>query len=474
VLLAVLYTGFYLANPATPASNPDPSCFRGWIGWGDQGFYYKSAHALWVGNLDPGAHWYPLGYAMLAVPFALLGSHPFFFVDLAALIAAYAGFIVFARRVDVSPPIATVLFLLTSCADTLIFKQWVIPWSTTPAAAVIWGLLAVSSSHLQGDRRPFLLGVLAGALPLLRPTDGIISGICLAWVAVADLRGRRLRRRDALLAAAGVAALVLPYLALHLAIYGPHPSQYMLNSRGIGFTAHNLLWRAYVLLIEPRQWFFAGQGLLRRMPWLLFGFAGALWGLRRGGAAALLAACLIAYGVLFLCYVDLLPTGLWRYLNIHYFKWMFPGFGLLALLLLGALFRRQRLAWAALAAVFLLSCIRVTPRPAGPQELANMVDIPGPAATEVNTTMQPQFVISDDLGTAQNVVMVRAFPFPSGNGVRVIGLRRDFLGSVGWGPGPGPDISAAAGPQRRWAEQIGFGYPCWLPPGNCKKSAASP
>jgi len=473
-LLAVLYVGFYLANPATPGNRFDPCCITGWIGWGDQGLYYKSAIALAAGNLDPALHWYPLGYALLAAPFAFLGNHPFFPVDLVGLIAAYAAFILFAHRIGISSTIAALIFLLTSCADTLVFEQWAIPWNTTPAAAVIWGLLAVGAGHLQGDRRPFLLGLLAGALPLLRPTDGIVGGICLAWCAVADLAERRLRWRDVLLAAAGIAVPVLPYLALHLAIYGPHPSQYVLNSRAVGFTMHNLVWRAFVLLIEPRQWFFSGQGLIRRMYWLLFGFAGALWALRRGGAAALLAACLIAYGMLFLCYVDLLPTGLWTYKNIHYFKWMFPGFGLLAWLLLGALFRRQRLAWAALAVVFLLSCIRVTPQPAGPHELANMVDIPGPAATEGNTTMETQLFVVDDLGIAPNVFTMRAFPFPSGDGVRLIGLRRDFLGTIKRGFGPGPDISAATGPQRRWAEHIGFGYPCWLPAGACGKSAVSP
>jgi hypothetical protein len=473
-LLAVLYAGFYLANPATPGNRFDPCCITGWIGWGDQGLYYKSTMALAAGNLDPALHWYPLGYALLAAPFAFLGNHPFFPVDLVSLIAAYAAFILFAHRIGISSTIAALIFLLTSCADSIVFEQWAIPWNTTPAAAVIWGLLAVGASWLQGRRRPLLLGLLAGALPLIRPTDGIVSAICLLWIAVADLRGGRLKWRDAILVMVGVAVPILPYLALHLAIYGLNPTQYMLNSRAVGFTMHNPIWRAYVLLIEPRQWFFTGQGLMRRMPWLLFGFAGALWAWRRGGASALLSACLIAYCTLFLCYVDLLPTGLWNYKNIHYFKWALPGFGLLVWLLLGELFRKRPLAWGALAAVLLLSCIRVTPRPAGPDELANVVDIPGPAATEGNTTMRPQLMVTDELGALPNIMTMRAFPFPSGDGVRLIGLRRDFLGTVQWVPGLALDMPAGAPPQRRWAEHIGFGYPCWLPPGSCKKLVVGP
>jgi len=472
--LAVLYIVFYLAYPATPGGTLEPCCFRGWIDWGDQGFYYRSARALWSGDLDEGQHWYPLGYPLLGAPFTFLGNHPFFFVDLIALIAAYAGFIAFARRIGVSPAMAAFLFLLTTCADTVMFEQWVIPWTTTPAAAVIWGLLAIGAGHLQGDRRPLLLGVLAGALPLLRPTDAVLSAICLAWLAVADLVAKRLRPRDVLLVSAGVAVPLLPYLALHLAVYGPHLSKYMIVSRMMGFTTHDLIWRAYVLLIEPRQWFFDGHGLMQHRQWLLFGFAGAVWILRRGGPAAMLGACLIAQFVLYLCYVDLLPTGLWKYMNIHYFKWMFPGFGLLAWLLLQALVRRRPSAWATLTAIFLLSCVQVTPRPAGPLEPAKMVDIPGPKATEADTTLELALFVVDDLGIAPNAVMMRAFPFPEGDGVRLIGIRRDLVGEIRRGFSPGPDISTASGPQRRWAEHVGFGYPCWLLLRACKKSAAWP
>jgi hypothetical protein len=472
LLLIVLYIGFYLGDPALPGNRFDPCCITGWIGWGDQGFYYKSADALARGNLDPQAHWYPLGYSILAAPFWFLLSHRFFIVDGVCLVAAYAAFTRFADRVGVSPSSAAILFLLTGATDSLVFRQWAVPWNTTPSAALIWGLLAVSASHLQGTRRPFLLGLLCAAIPLIRPTDGVVAAICLAWLGIADIMSSRLRWRDVAALIAGIGVLLLPYATLYLAIYGPHPTQYILNSRAVGFTVHNPIWRAYVLLIEPRQWFFAGQGLMARMPWLIFGFAGALWAAWRGGAAALLSVCLIAYCILFLCYVDLLPTGLWRYYNIHYFKWTFPGFGLLAWLLFKELRLRRRMAWTALAVVLLLSCIRVTPRPAGPDEAANAVDIDGPVATEGNTTMNTRLLASDSEGTLRNVIMMRAFPLPSGDGVRLIGLRRNFDGPVAWGPGMGLDMPASVSPERRWAEHVSLGYPCWLPPYPCKKSAA--
>jgi len=420
------------------------------------------------GDFEPRWHWYPLGYSILAVPFIVLKSHRFFPVDLISLLATYAAFIAFARRVTVAPTLAALLFLLTVCADPEQFENWTIPWNTSPSAALIWTLLAIGAAHLQGTRRPFLFGVVAAAMPLVRPRDAMISAICLGWLMVADIRAGRSNLRDLLWIAAGAALPALPYAVLHLRIYGLHPSPYMTISGRIGLTLHNAVWRAYVLLIEPRQWFFDGRGLVQRMPWLLLGFAGALSAWRRGGAVALLSACLVAYCLFFLCYVDLLPTGLWRYRNVHYFKWTLPGFGLLGWLLLRELAGRRPVAWAALAVVLLLSAIRVTPRLAGPDEPAVAVDLPDPAANETATTMNFDLAAADARGILANITVMRAFSFRSGVGVgvRLIGLRRDFVGHVDWAPGQGPPF--APDPQVRWAEHIGLGYPCWLPPLACK------
>ncbi len=475
LFLALLYTGFYLADPALPGNQLDPCCVKGWLGWGDQGFYYQSLAALAKGDLDPSHHWYPLGYSLLAVPFTFLRNNAFFPVDLASLLITYGAFLVFARRVGVSTPAAVIVFLLTVCADPLLFEQWAIPWNTSPSAALIWSLLAVAAvylqgGHLRGTRKPLLLGALAGGLPLIRPTDALISGIVLLWLLADDIKNGHANWRDFASLAVGGGSPIAAYGLLHAAIYGWHETTYMTNSQWIGFTAHNPVWRAYVLLIEPRQWFFFGRGLLARMPWLLLGLAGSLWVWRGRGPAALLSTCLLAYCLLFLSYVDLLPTGLWRYFNVHYFKWTLPGFGLLAWILIQALRRRSRSAWGVLALVLLVSCIRVMPRLARADEPAVAVDMPGPRATEANTTFSVSLAVTDSIGTAQSVATMRAFPLPGGDGVRFIAIRRDFLGALAWEPDHALPTPPEPGPQRRWAEHIGIGYPCWLPPYVCKRA----
>ena len=49
--------------------------------------------------------------------------------------------------------------------------------------------------------------------------------------------------------------IVLPYGALHLRIYGFHPTPYMLGEQAIGFEFSRLGWKTYLLLIEPRPWY---------------------------------------------------------------------------------------------------------------------------------------------------------------------------------------------------------------------------
>ena len=90
----------------------------------------------------------------------------------------------------------------------------------------------------------------------------------------------------------GAAIIVVPYAIIYRRIYGLHQTPYMVMSRGLGFTFHHPIWRAYTLFIEPREWFLQGVGMMQRCPWLVLGFAGVLiaW---RDRALALLAFCLV-------------------------------------------------------------------------------------------------------------------------------------------------------------------------------------
>ena len=471
VVLAFWYTFFYLQYPETPGNAFLAGGHGlGWMAWYDQGKTYDSALGLAVRNFDPRAHWYPLGYAMLAAPFILrLHGHAFFFVDLACLLLAYWGFVSFARRVGVAALWAAPLFLLVF-ADPWLFRQWVIPWSSTPSAALAWLLLATAAAHMQGTRRPFLLGLLAAPLPLMRPMDVLIAVPCLLWAGWTDLRFRRMRLVDVGLVILGAAIVVLPYAVVYRRIYGLHASPYMIMSRQLGFTIHRPIWRAYTLFIEPREWFLQGDGLLQRCPWLILGLGGVLlaW---RDRALALLAFCLMVYCAVYLSYIDLLPSGLWRFNNVHYFKWAMPGFGLLGLLLLRELLaagNRRRVAAAfALVAVVAVTAIHVAPRPvpADGSEPAVVVDIIGEHTNDENAYFGP-LMIQDGLSPMTNINDMRVLPTPTG--LRLIGLRRDFVGPVRWLADHSPAGPLIPHQMERYGTRIEFGYPCWLPPYACK------
>jgi hypothetical protein len=284
-----------------------------------------------------------------------------------------------------------------------------------------------------------------------------------------------LRLRYIAMLAVGGAIAVVPYAALHVAIYGWNETPYMAIASQIGFTLHNPIWRAYVLLLEPTQWFFSGQALVAREPWLLLGFAGSIFVWRRRGAAALLSTCLISYYIIYVAFVDLLPINIWLYLLVHYFVWTVPEFALLAWVMVKELYFKNRLAWGILATVFLISCIHVMPMPANDNQPAVAVDMGPPIDTKGNSVPVLAFAgdhsvsVTDSIGPAPNITTTRIFPTPTGDGVRIIGIRRDLVGPVAWTPDPDKQIpDAPAPPQRRWGEKITIGYPCWLPPYVCE------
>ena len=138
-----------------------------------------------------------------------------------------------------------------------------------------------------------------------------------------------------------LAALVplMAYGALYLAIYGPHLSEYMRVAGAIGSARfHNFGLKALFIFVDPRAWIGGGEGLLQRCPWLVLGLAGIPVALRRP-VPAMLAVALVVHEILYLSYIDLLPTRFWRYDNVHYWLFAFPGFALLGFLLLRDLYR---------------------------------------------------------------------------------------------------------------------------------------
>ncbi len=450
----------------------------GWWGWFDQGQYLRSLRAFAALDLRPSEHWYPLGYPLLGAPFAsALPSEPFLLVDLACLLASFAGFVAFARGCRIGVPGAVGAFLLGTLGSQSVRENWVIPWTTTPACAAIWLFLALCVRHLDAAadepqparrRRLLLAGLLASLIGLFRPSDLLLPAVAAVLLGAWSLRDRTWRWTDPLLLLLGGLLPLLPYGLLYLRIYGLHPTAYMVNSRGMGFQFGELPMKTELLLIAPRPWFSSGSGLLMRLPWMVAGFAGMLLlpclqqrVARRG--LTLLTAMMLAYMALFFSYVDLLPSGLWTYKNVHYFKWLLPGFALLGVVFLRALRRApRRVPILALLAVVLLSAVRLVPVPAA-GGAARLLQYPG-ARPDWSDAYFGHARLADAHGVFENILTMRILP--DDQGVRVLSLSRPFQGRPLWLQQAGLSIAPDRVP-RAWAEHVAFGWPCWLPPYAC-------
>ena len=474
------YLWGYAGNFETPGNNPRFPL--GWWGAWDQSKYIDSALSLAAGEFHSQHHWYPLGYAVLGAPFAwvLPAGHLYLVADLGCLLASYAGFLVFARRVGVPAPARVLLFLLgtISCPDVL--AAWAKPWNTSLSAALIWWLLALTAQLLDGGAAGYLvrrrlclaaIGMAAAAIPVTRPTDLLVVGSWALFAVAISLLRRRALRDDLLWLAIGAGLVLLPFARLYLHIYGFHATEYMLQSKALGFRLDGLGWKAYTLLIDPLPWFPYGAGVLEAMPWLAVAAVGMLMlPMLRGEAQAaltLLALTAIPTVMLFLSYVDLLPTGLWRYQNIHYFKWTLPGFALFAYVALRELAigdRRGRAAGCFAAALVPLS-LHLTPVRATAAQPARMVQLPG-EITGFDQSYFSQMTIRDRHGIGRNIIDFRLMP--DDQGLRLLALGLPFP--------DGPTI-LSGDPRRhpggaapvRWRSRLALGWPCWLPPYGCDR-----
>lgn len=462
-----------------------------WQGWADQTLYVESARAFLHGDLAADRHWYPPGYSLALAPLAGLPMWlAFLIANLLFLFGAWRGFRAVALRFGVSGGWALAVFLLTTVLHPYIGMQWITPWTTTLSACLIWQALARAlaaaepgngeSPRPSAARAAFVLGLVLGAIPATRPIDGVIAAILALYVLACAWRCPR----EIAAAALGGLTVVAVFVALHLAIHGPVPTDYMKLSAAHGMNFARLGWKAYLILVEPQPWFPYGWGLLRACPWLPLGAAGLLAALLPGWTrrieAAVLGVVAAVYCALILAYVDLLPSGLWYYNNVNYFKWLLPLFGLFAVIFVKAARRRPLPALALLALVLLPTTLRFSPVPAAPSEPARALLLPAvtqPAARD--RIYQAHSVIRDRAGQLRNIFEYHQIERADGK-VLAVALRRDFAGGENW-LGDGEALAAwpasrtgdhdrtplpgswPKAPEARFHPQAAVGLPCWLP-----------
>ncbi len=307
-----------------------------WTG-ADQHRYLQAAQAWAAGDLNPTNHHYLPYYPLLGAAFVRLTPwQPFLLPDLACLLASLAIFQRIARRLAPTwPPAAAALcFTVAILSGRTATAIWVVPWSTTGSAPFqfLALLLALRFAERPTPARAAVFGLSVAAIAGFRPSDAaVLLATGAPYAAWALLRARTRWRGWAACLAAGLAGLVLgslPAALAHLAVFGLHAGPYVGGSAAIGLEWRLLPMRWVMIVIGPRPLLPEGTGLAAALPWVAPGIAGLVLALltatRRTPAAVLVAAAVALHWALYLAYRDLQPYGIWRFYNIHYFKWTFP------------------------------------------------------------------------------------------------------------------------------------------------------
>ena len=323
-----------------------------WADWDDQHHYFVASQAWAQGNLDPALHHYLPGYSLLGAAFMrVLPWQPFLVPDFLCYAACLILFCRIARRLipagwgwELGAP---VVFCATTLGSPVLRATWLTPWSTTGSAPFLFAalLMALRAAEAPSPARVAALGAVLGVCAGFRPSDAAaLVVVCTPYVGLAQvMRGNIGANGAARLTGAFVAGLVAgsaPWLIAHIAVHGVAPGTYVGRMSEIGFEWRLLPLRWVEIVINSRPLMPEGPGLAGAYPWILVGIAGLGAASVEAGPARpawrLVAAATSLHWALYLAYRDLHAQGLWRFHNLHYFKWTFPFLGLAALRLLVA------------------------------------------------------------------------------------------------------------------------------------------
>jgi hypothetical protein len=338
--------------------------FSGFYAGLDQHRYLLDAQGWAHVDLAPALHYYLPYYALLAAPFVWLTPfQPFMLPDLVCLVACLLLFVRIGRRLapDWPPALPALCFLVAVLGGRSCLAIWVVPWSSTGAAPLQFGavLLGLRFAEAPSASRAAALGLVIGVLAGFRPSDAVVQGLACGCVAVAVLARRRPAWPHGLFCAAsaiaGAMLGILPAVVAHLMVFGTASGPYLVKSAALGFAWTLLPLRWVMLVVTPQPLLPEGTGIARALLWVAPGIAGMAlavlprrWrdGAQPGMPAVLAALAVTLHWACYLAYRDLHAYGMWRYYNIHYFKWTFPFLVLWAAQLGVALWRRPSRARA--------------------------------------------------------------------------------------------------------------------------------
>jgi hypothetical protein len=365
-LLAAMYLMFYLAHPALPGNSATYPL--GWWGWFDQGEYLKAAKAISESNFESSNYFYPPLYSLLGAAFIGINPMHAYAVLNMALFLLYAHYFVSMAERYVGWWWAVFILLLTFISPkNTILDVWVEPWTSTLVSAIFAFLFFDVDRHSKCDSkisnpRLMLWGILGGAVFLTRPADAVVISPLFTYVVLQIWRqapqsqkyhksiGFRFQN-TALLIFSGLSVSVL-FVVFNFSIHDSLGGRYFAMAETNGFHFADIFEKLVSLFLDAGAIYNSeNDAIFSRLKWLALSVPAAIYGLVKGGATIrVIIACISVQLLIYAPFADLLPTGVWLFHNIHYFKWFIPYSGFLIFLWLRELFRkspalRQKYAW---------------------------------------------------------------------------------------------------------------------------------
>lgn len=345
----VIYTYFYLKQAALPGN--DLAHPEGWWGWFDQGQYLREANAFLHKNLAPENYYYPPLYPLLGAAFISIGltQHPFFFID-GFSYAIFATFVFFIARRYFSTFWTVIILVLTIVTNKNVIDNFAIPWTSSITCLAYAGAFAILA--YQEDKRSTqksslnviisscFMALLFSLVALTRPVDATVApALFLSLLHINSMsREGKYELKPAILTLTILGGIFLLAITILLFfnkwIFHAYFGGYFDSTvGGSGYyptelfrKAFSLLRDGYTLNLEK------GSAITTHFPWIMLSGLGMIYAFaRRDLVLAVISVVILVQFSLYAPYGDLLPNGMWRYHNIHYFKWMFPFLGVLAL-----------------------------------------------------------------------------------------------------------------------------------------------
>jgi uncharacterized protein DUF7024 len=340
VIGLLIYAGQYVETTSVPGNSDIYPL--GWWGWFDQGEYLRASQNMFSGELLPEAQRYPPLYPLLGALFLPVSElHSYLPINI-MLYVAYLWMFMAAFQPIVGRWAAAIAVIVGLYLSNILSMQWVYPWTSSLAACLQMATLLLFSRYLINRNDPswgqrerllnaLMCGAAAGLLAPTRPVDLVaFTPLLIAYAGMVLFEGRLAWRDKLAIVGVGIAASLLPtlgYLGFNAWLFGDPMGGYFVAIEGSGGEAiSDFFGRSYSHLIDAKAFYAeANADWLSRLPQMLLFLCFVPFGLLFGSPFLRVVAVLVLMHLaLVYSFADAVPGGQFRYLNIHYFKWMYP------------------------------------------------------------------------------------------------------------------------------------------------------